>query len=109
MGDVRTERLLLRPFRAEDAEAFAAVNADPLVVRYLGAGEPIDRAASDALLARIIAHWDEHGFGPWAAELRDGGRMIGSDRRPGVDTGTLVPFARDSAARLAVEPARPVA
>ena len=77
MGDVRTERLLLRPFRAEDAEAFAAVNADPLVVRYLGSGEPIDRAASDALLARIIAHWDEHGFGQWAAELCEDGRMVG--------------------------------
>ncbi|HEY2788976.1 MAG TPA: GNAT family N-acetyltransferase [Gaiellales bacterium] len=77
MGDLRTERLLLRRFRADDAKAFAAVNADPLVVRYLGSGEPIDRTASDALLARIIAHWDEHGFGLWAAELRADGRMIG--------------------------------
>jgi len=77
MDEVRTERLLLRRFRAGDAEAFAAVNADPLVMRYLGSGEPIDRAASDALLARIVAHWDEHGFGLWAAELREDGRMIG--------------------------------
>ena len=75
MDEVCTERLRLRRFRAGDAEAFAAINADPLVVRYLG-GE-IDRAASDALLGRIMAHWDEHGFGLWAAELRDGGRMVG--------------------------------
>jgi RimJ/RimL family protein N-acetyltransferase len=75
VDEVSTERLRLRRFRAGDAEAYAAINADPLVVRYLG-GE-IDQAASDAQLARIMAHWDEHGFGLWAAELRDGGRMIG--------------------------------
>jgi RimJ/RimL family protein N-acetyltransferase len=75
MDEVCTERLRLRRFRAGDGEAYAAINADPLVVRYLG-GE-IDRGASDAQLARIMAHWDEHGFGLWAAELRDDGRMIG--------------------------------
>lgn len=75
MDEVCTERLRLRRFRAGDAEAYAAINADPLVVRYLG-GE-IDQAASDAQLARIMAHWDEHGLGLWAAELRGGGRMIG--------------------------------
>jgi RimJ/RimL family protein N-acetyltransferase len=75
VDEVCTERLRLRRFRAGDAEAYAAINADPLVVRYLG-GE-LDRAASDAQLARIMAHWDEHGFGLWAAELRDDGRMVG--------------------------------
>jgi RimJ/RimL family protein N-acetyltransferase len=75
VDEVCTERLRLRRFRAGDAEAYAAINADPLVVRFLG-GE-IDRAASDAQLARIMGHWDEHGFGLWAAELRDGGRMVG--------------------------------
>ena len=75
MDEVCTERLRLRRFRAGDAEAYAAINADPLVVRYLG-GE-IDRAASDAQLARIMGHWDGHGFGLWAAEQRADGRMIG--------------------------------
>ena len=75
MDEVCTERLRLRRFQAGDAEAFAAINADPLVVRYLGG--KIDRAASDALLCRIMGEWDEHGFGLWAAKLRDGGRMVG--------------------------------
>jgi RimJ/RimL family protein N-acetyltransferase len=75
VDEVCTERLLLRRFRAADAEAYAAMNADPRVTRYLG-GE-IDRAASDAQLGRIMAHWDEHGFGLWAAELRADGRMVG--------------------------------
>ena len=75
MDEVCTERLRLRRFRGGDAEAYAAINADPLVVRYVG-GE-IDPPASDDQLARIMGHWDEHGFGLWAAELRDGDRMIG--------------------------------
>jgi RimJ/RimL family protein N-acetyltransferase len=75
VDEVCTERLRLRRFRAGDAEAYAAINADPLVVRYLGG--KIDPPASDDQLARIMGHWDEHGFGLWAAELRDGDRMIG--------------------------------
>jgi RimJ/RimL family protein N-acetyltransferase len=73
--EVCTERLRLRRFRAGDAEAFAAINADPLVARHLGG--VMDRAASDALLRRIMGHWDQHGFGLWATELRDDGRMVG--------------------------------
>ena len=79
VDEVCTERLRLRRFRAGDAEAYAAINADPLVVRYLG-GE-LDRAASDAQLARIMRHWDEHGFRPvggGAARRRPHGRF----RRP---------------------------
>jgi RimJ/RimL family protein N-acetyltransferase len=77
MDELCTARLLLRRFRSGDAAAFAAVNADPLVTRYLGDGRPLGRAESDRLLGRIAAHWDEHGFGLWAAELRGDGRLIG--------------------------------
>jgi RimJ/RimL family protein N-acetyltransferase len=35
VDEVCTERLRLRRFQAGDAEAFAAINADPLVARYL--------------------------------------------------------------------------
>ncbi len=36
MVSLRTERLLLRPFRAEDFDAYAAMCADAEVMRYLG-------------------------------------------------------------------------
>ncbi len=62
-----TDRLLLRPFCDDDAEEFAALNADPIVTEFLGG--PLSRAASDALLARIVSHVEEHGFGPWVVEL----------------------------------------
>lgn len=72
---IETPRLVLRRFREEDRAPFAAVNGDPRVSDWLGG--PIDRAASDALLDRINAHIDEHGWGLWAAELKAPGRPIG--------------------------------
>ena len=64
---IRTERLLMRRWRDTDRVPFAALNADPEVMRYFP--EPLDRAASDALVGRIRDHFDRHGFGPWVVEI----------------------------------------
>jgi len=72
---VETDRLLLRRWRAADRAPFAALNADPEVMRYFPA--PLDRAASDALVDRIEARFDGQGFGLWALEVTDGGEFIG--------------------------------
>ncbi len=66
-----TERVLLRRFAAADADAFAALNADPEVMRFIGDGTPLSRAQSDELLARIAAHWRARGFGLWCLAERD--------------------------------------
>jgi RimJ/RimL family protein N-acetyltransferase len=67
---IETERLLLRAWRASDREPFAAINADPEVMRYVGGGYTYSAAESDDLLARIEAHWAEHGYGLWCAAAR---------------------------------------
>lgn len=72
---IETARLILRPFRDADRDAFAAINGDPKVSGWLGG--PVDRAASDAGIDRINAHIAEHGFGFWAAERKADGRLIG--------------------------------
>ena len=72
---LETPRLLLRPWRDDDADAFAAMFDDPLVMEFLMPAK--DRAAIDAIVARVRAHFDQHGFGWWAAELRDTGAFIG--------------------------------
>jgi RimJ/RimL family protein N-acetyltransferase len=66
-----TERLLLRPWKAGDRAAFAALNADAEVMRFVGAGRPLTRAESEQLVDAIDAHWQRHGFGLWCAALRD--------------------------------------
>ena len=63
-------RVRLRPWREDEAPAFAALNTDPEVMRHFAA--PLTRAESDAMLARVRAHQAEHGFCFWAAELRRG-------------------------------------
>jgi RimJ/RimL family protein N-acetyltransferase len=61
------EPLLLRPWRDSDLPAFAALNADPRVMEFLPA--VLDRAASDAMAARIREHFARHGFGLWAVQV----------------------------------------
>jgi RimJ/RimL family protein N-acetyltransferase len=64
---VRTERLVMRRWREDDREPFAAMNADPEVMRYFPA--PLDRAASDAMMDRIEDLFRRQGFGLWALEV----------------------------------------
>ena len=72
---LRTPRLILRPWRDEDGDAFAAMFADPEVMRYL---VPLtDRAAIDAIVVRTRAELAAQGFGWWAAELPGVAPFIG--------------------------------
>jgi RimJ/RimL family protein N-acetyltransferase len=64
--ELRTDRLLLRRWRDEDREPFAAMNADPDVMRYFPA--LLDRAASDAFVDRIEGLFETEGYGLWALE-----------------------------------------
>ncbi len=74
---IETDRLRLRMFRDSDVDNLAALFADPDVMRYVGNGEPVDRAEAEKALASIIAHWDRHGFGRWAIEDKETGEFVG--------------------------------
>jgi RimJ/RimL family protein N-acetyltransferase len=65
--EIRTSRLLLRRWRAEDRVPFSALNADPRVVEFLPAA--LRREDSDALIERIEGHFEKYGFGLWALEV----------------------------------------
>lgn len=66
---VEPPRLELRRFRpGEDLDAFAAICADPEVMRYIGTGRTLTRSETTGLLTTIERHWDDHGFGLWAIE-----------------------------------------
>ena len=73
--DLVTERIRLRRWRETDREPFAALNADPIVMEQFPA--PLERTESDALVDRITAHFDEHGWGLWAVELLETRTFIG--------------------------------
>jgi RimJ/RimL family protein N-acetyltransferase len=72
---LRTDRLVLRRWRDEDRAPFAAMNADPEVMEHFPATLTSDE--SDALIDRIAAGFEQHGFGFWALEIAETGRFIG--------------------------------
>lgn len=72
---IRTERLLLRQWRDEDLEPFAALNADAEVMEYFPA--LLTRAESDAAAEGNGRQIDEHGWGLWAVERLDTSEFIG--------------------------------
>ena len=72
---METERLLLRRWRPEDREPFAAMNADPRVTEFLGGC--LSREGSDQIADRIEAHFAKYAFGLYAADLKSTGEFIG--------------------------------
>jgi RimJ/RimL family protein N-acetyltransferase len=76
--DVTTERLQLSRWDVgRHTPALVALNALPETVRYLNEGVPYMPAESAAQSERFSHHWSLHGFGLWAATLRDTGETIG--------------------------------
>jgi len=73
---LRTPRLLLREWRDEDFEPFAAMSADPEVMELLLG--PYDRAKSDEWVAWARDFWREHAYGIWVVELPDEAPFVGS-------------------------------
>ena len=73
--ELESARLLLRQWCDEDLPEFAAMCADPQVMRYFPA--PLSRLESASLIGRIRGHFAEHGFGLWALQRKDTGAFIG--------------------------------
>jgi RimJ/RimL family protein N-acetyltransferase len=64
---IRGERVTLRHWSDADLAPFAAMNADPeVMLRML---KRLTREESDAMVGRIRAHFDAHGFGLWAIDV----------------------------------------
>jgi len=73
---LETERLILRPHRLEDFDDYAAIWADPDVVRFI-TGSPISRENSWSRMLRVAGLWHLMGFGFLAIEEKGTGRLLG--------------------------------
>jgi len=74
-GSMRTVRLVLRRWHNSDRLPFARLNADAQVMEFLPS--ILSEQESNSLVDRIEAHFQEHGFGLYAAEIRSDRRFIG--------------------------------
>ncbi|MFA3875519.1 GNAT family N-acetyltransferase [Streptomyces sp. MMCC 100] len=75
MSELRTDRLVLRGWRASDLDPWAAMNADPVVRAYFP--EVLTRERSEASVARFQADLDRRSWGWWAVEIAATGEFIG--------------------------------
>jgi RimJ/RimL family protein N-acetyltransferase len=74
---LRTRRLVLRPPAAADLDGFAAMNADPEVMRYIGAGRLRTREETRAGLEHVIGDWDRKGYGLFSVDSAETGEFLG--------------------------------
>lgn len=77
MVTIRTDRLILRPFQESDLDGYAALSADPEVMRYIGVGRTLSREESWRSMAMLLGHWQLRGYGLWAVERQATGEFIG--------------------------------
>ena len=85
---LETGRLVLRQWKLSDYKPFAALNADPEVMRYFPS--PLTEAESNALAFKLETIIARKGWGFWAVELRAEQRFIGF---VGLNTPADLPFS----------------
>jgi len=91
--ELRTKRLLLRPWRDSDLESMTAINSHPEVHEFVS--RVPDRAATADLIAAARRHWEQHRFGFFAVEARVApfaGELLGFC---GVSHPTFIPEVAD--------------
>jgi ribosomal-protein-alanine N-acetyltransferase len=72
---LETERLLLRRFTLDDADALDRILGNPVTMKYYPA--PYDRGGIEAWIRRNLVRYVDSGFGLWALLLKDSSELIG--------------------------------
>ena len=73
--EFHTKRLLLRMWKNSDGDPYAALNADPAVMRFFPGLQT--REASDRDIERWDAELNDRGWSNWAVETRAADQFIG--------------------------------
>jgi RimJ/RimL family protein N-acetyltransferase len=93
-----TERLTLRPLRAEDLDPLFAVISTAEDKASIHLPDGLTRGAAWGILTAFAGLWELSGGGQWALEERSGGRFVGraglywcaETARPGVEAGWML-------------------
>lgn len=72
-----TDRLRLRPYRPDDAQAMFAVFGDPEVMRYSMSGADPTIESTQARIQKLMDHQNLFGFSLWVVEDRSTGAILG--------------------------------
>ncbi|MDE6240771.1 MAG: GNAT family N-acetyltransferase [Muribaculaceae bacterium] len=92
---IETDRMILRPWKAEDLPLFAKMNKDARVMRYFPS--TLSEEQTESFYNRIQSEFERNGWGLYAVELKSNVTFIGyvglheigfdADFTPGVEIG----------------------
>lgn len=74
---IETKRLILRKFSLDDLDAFAALMAEPEVMRFSLNGPLSKKQAQEYLQKRILDHYNQYGYGFYAVIHKQDNCLIG--------------------------------
>jgi len=74
---IETERLVLRHWRKDDFRPYHTVLKEPDVHRHFGPN-PMDAEECWRRLTSAVGGWQFNGFGTWAVERKNDGKLIGN-------------------------------
>jgi ribosomal-protein-alanine N-acetyltransferase len=74
---LETDRLRFATWTAEDWKAFQKIATDPLVVKYLGTGEPWPDERVQEFVARQGENWEKYGFCLWKLLPKNSDALMG--------------------------------
>ncbi len=72
---LKTERLLLRRWKASDLPSLVSINQDPEVMEFIG--PVLSEGESRAMIKRADRTWAEYGYGRFAVEIADTHEFVG--------------------------------
>ncbi len=75
--ELETERLLLRGWLPQDAEAYARMNRDPAVRRFMWPARVLSESEAYGEVGALLDQWKRLGFGHWAVVEKETGETIG--------------------------------
>ena len=74
---LETPGLRLRRPESRDFEAYAALCADPEVMRYIGEAAPLSRRRAWHAFTGMLGHWALRGYGQFAVESKASAAFLG--------------------------------
>jgi len=76
-SEIVTDRLVLRRFKLEDFDAYAAIMGDDEVMKWFPNGKGYTREQAKKSLDAISNHWNTHSYGIWAVTDKQSGVLLG--------------------------------
>jgi len=74
---ITTSRLILRGFTEQDIDRMHAIMSEKDIMRYFPRTDPPSREQVQRMIKGQLQHWEEHGYGWWAVDLRPDQQLIG--------------------------------